>query len=177
MNDRHTQCLPLAFYRRDALDVAPDLIGKILCRQLADGTILRFRITEAEAYRGEEDKACHASRGKTPRNAPMYEAGGITYLYIVYGLHWLFNIVTGSEGDPQAVLVRCMEKPLDGPGKWTKAASLGRSDNQLPLTPDSGIWLEDDNTAPHLITLPRVGINYAAEPWKSIPWRWKAGES
>lgn len=169
--------IPLSFYQRDALLVAPDLIGKILCRQLADGTILRFRITETEAYRGQEDQACHARHGKTQRNAPLYLKGGVTYLYLIYGLHWLFNIVTGMENDPQAVLIRCMEKPLDGPAKWTKAAMLGKNDNLAPLTKSGGVWLLDDGFRPGLSALPRVGVDYAPEPWKSMPWRWKAEQT
>lgn len=164
--------LTTEFFHQDALTLAPLLVGKVLCRRLADGTVLRFRITEAEAYRGEEDDACHARHGKTHRNAPLYAAGGLTYIYLCYGVHKLFNIVSGPQGHPQSVFIRAMEKPFDGPAKWTKAAELSMDDNALPL-PSPALWLEDDGCRPDLQALPRVGIAYAQEPWRSIAWRWK----
>lgn len=88
------------------LTVAPDLVGKTLVRVFEDGTTGRFTITETEAYRGSEDKACHASRGKTPRNGVMFGEGGVIYVYFVYGMHWMLNFVTGHAGDASAVLIR-----------------------------------------------------------------------
>ena len=159
------------FYRRDVLLVAPELVGKIVCRRLEDGTVLRGRIREAEAYRGEEDQACHARHGRTARNEPLYQAGGVSYVYLIYGLHWLFNVVTGERDIPQAALVRALEKPLDGPAKWTKAFGIGKAQSGLDLINGQEIWLEDDGCRPEITALPRVGIDYAAPPWREIPWR------
>lgn len=88
-----------AFFRRDVLEAAPDLVGKIVCRRLPDGQVIRGMITETEAYRGREDLACHARMGKTKRNAVMFGPGGYSYIYLIYGLHWLFNVVTGEADD------------------------------------------------------------------------------
>lgn len=166
--------LTAAFFERDALDVAPELVGKLLCRRLDDGKVTSARIMETEVYRGEEDQACHARFGKTRRTEMMYQKGGYAYIYLVYGLHHLFNVVTGKEGQPQAVLVRAMEKPLNGPGKWTKALGITVEKNGLYLPESKEIWLEDDGYRPALHTAPRVGIDYAGEPWKSILWRFIA---
>lgn len=165
-----------AFFERDALDVAPELVGKWLCRKTKDGRVLSCRITETEIYRGSEDLACHARFGRTKRTETMYQTGGFAYIYLVYGLHHLFNVVTGAPGQPQAVLIRAMEKPLNGPGKWTKAMHITVADNGLYLPKSHEIWLEDDGASPFLKTAPRVGIDYAGEPWKSIPWRFIADE-
>lgn len=166
--------LTAAFFERDVLEVAPELVGKLLCRRLDDERILSVRIAETEVYRGEEDQACHARFGKTRRTEMMYQNGGYAYIYLVYGLHHLFNVVTGKEGQPQAVLVRAMEKPLNGPGKWTKALGITVEKNGLYLPESKEIWLEDDGYRPALDTAPRVGIDYAGEPWKSILWRFIA---
>ncbi len=159
------------FYRQDVLKAAPQMVGKLICKCMDDGTVLRGRILEAEAYRGAEDMACHARHGKTDRCAKLYEAGGISYVYLIYGLHWLFNVVTGEKDVPQAVLVRALHPPLDGPAKWTKAFSITKRQNGLDLIHGEEMWLEDDGFRPDIKTLPRVGIDYAASPWKEIPWR------
>lgn len=168
--------LSAAFLERDALDVAPALVGMLLCRKMPDGQVKKVRITETEVYRGEEDQACHARFGRTKRTEMMYQKGGYAYIYLVYGLHHLFNVVTGREGQPQAVLIRAAQKPLDGPAKWTRALAITTEKNGLYL-PDSGeIWLEDDGYRPDVRTMPRVGIDYAGEVWKAIPWRFIACE-
>ena len=161
------------FFARDVLEVAPELVGKMICRQLPDGRVLRGMITETEAYRGKEDLACHARMGKTKRNAVMFGPAGYAYIYLIYGIHWLFNIVTGEDEDPQAVLIRALEKPWDGPGKWTKAFCVTGDQNGLYLPSSQQLWLEEGQQ-PDIITAPRVGIDYAGEPWKSIPWRFIA---
>ena len=159
------------FYRQDVLQVAPQLVGKLIVRRTDDGAVLRGRILEAEAYRGAEDMACHARHGKTERCAPLFEAGGISYVYLIYGLHWLFNVVTGEKDVPQAALVRALHPPLDGPAKWTKAFCVTKRQNGLDMIHGEEMWLEDDGLRPDIKTLPRVGIDYAAPPWKEIPWR------
>ncbi len=159
------------FYRQDVLKAAPEMVGKLIARRMEDGTVLRGRILEAEAYRGAEDMACHARHGRTSRCAPLFEAGGISYVYLIYGLHWLFNVVTGEKDVPQAALIRALQPPLNGPAKWTKAFSITGLQNGLDLIHGDEIWLEDDGCRPKIKTLPRVGIDYAASPWKEIPWR------
>ena len=163
------------FFQRDALEIAPLLLGMRICRRMPDGSVLSSRILETEIYRGEEDLGCHASKGKTKRNQMMYEKGGHAYIYLIYGLHWLFNIVTGEKDAPQAVLIRALEKPWDGPAKWTRAFSLTGEQNGIYLPHSQEIWLEAGNPLP-CTTAPRVGIDYAKEPWKSMPWRLIATE-
>jgi len=159
-----------AFFRQDALFVAPALAGAYVCRRLADGRVMRGLITETEAYRGEEDGACHARAGRTHRTEMLYRAGGCSYVYLVYGLHWLFNVVTGRADQPQGVLIRALEAPLDGPAKWTRAFGVTGAQNGLLLPSSDEIWLEAGISRP-VRTAPRVGVDYAPEPWKSMPWR------
>lgn len=167
--------LDQAFFARDVLDVAPDLVGKLVCRRLEDGTVLRLRIAETEAYRGEEDGACHARAGRTARTEMMYRRGGYAYVYLVYGLHHLMNVVTGEENMPQAVLIRAMEKPFDGPAKWTKYMNVTTAVHNGVWLPESEeMWLEDDGYRPAIVTAPRVGIAYAPPEWRDIPWRFIA---
>jgi DNA-3-methyladenine glycosylase len=92
------------FYLKSALEVAPLLIGKLLVRRLSNGQIVKYRITETEAYYGEEDSACHARVGKTKRTWILYEEGGLAYIYLCYGIHYLLNVVTGNKDHPEAVL-------------------------------------------------------------------------
>ena len=106
------------FFHRECLEVARDLVGKVLVHCCGD-EIRRLRITETEAYCGISDTACHASKGKTKRTEVLWMEAGTVYLYLCYGMHWLLNIVTGEENDPQAVLIRACEG-ADGPGKLTK---------------------------------------------------------
>lgn len=158
------------FFARDCLEVAPELIGKILVRSSEDGTQIKARITQTEAYRGEEDKACHASKGRTPRTELLYSHSGIIYVYICYGIHWLANIITGDEGSPQGVLLRCAEG-FDGPAKLTKALCIDKSFNGESICENKRLCIEDDGLTPSIKTAPRVGIDYAGEEWKYKPWR------
>ena len=158
------------YFLRPATALAKDLLGKIICRRTENG-VIRASITETECYFGEEDTACHAHRGRTPRTATLYEAGGITYVYLCYGIHSLLNIVTGDEGHPEAVLIRGVESAA-GPGRLTKLLSITTKDNALPLCPESGIWLEDDGRKmPEYEALPRVGIDYASPEDRGRKWR------
>jgi DNA-3-methyladenine glycosylase len=158
------------FFLRDVLDVAPELIGKILAIRLQNSTIGKFLITETEAYRGYEDKACHANRGRTGRNKVMFSAGGKIYVYFVYGMYWMLNIVTGAEEDPQAALIRGIEG-FNGPGKLTKALGINKSFYGEDLTVSDRIWVEDNGFRPAFKTGPRIGVDYAGEIWKNKPWR------
>lgn len=157
------------FFDRDVLEVAPDLIGKILIRK-KNHISSRYIITEVEAYRGEEDEACHARFGPTMRNAIMYEPGGKVYVYLVYGIYWMFNIVTGSAGIPQAVLIRGITG-YNGPGKLTKALDITKNLYGEDLVVSEKIWLEHHSKKYRYLQTSRIGIEYASEPWKSIPWR------
>ena len=159
------------FFTRPATQLAPLLLGKWLCRRRGD-EVLRRRITETECYFGEEDTACHAHKGRTPRTDTLYQKGGVSYVYLCYGIHSLLNVVTGAENHPEAVLIRGIEG-ASGPGRVTKALGITCADNRLPLTCESGIWLEDDGTpTPAFASLPRVGIDYAAKEDRERPWRY-----
>lgn len=157
------------FFLSDAVTVAGLMPGMDIVMKL-NGNLTRYMITETEAYLGESDMACHASRGRTPRTEVMYLQGGHLYIYFVYGMHWMMNIVTGPADDPQAVLIRGAGD-LAGPGRVTKALSIDRSFNREDLVSSDRIWIEHTGIKPKLAAGPRVGINYAGEPWKSMPWR------
>lgn len=159
------------FYHRDCLEVAPDLVGKILVHELNDGTQKRLRITETEAYRGEEDKACHASKGRTPRTELLYGESGIIYVYLCYGIHWLMNVITGEKEQPQGVLIRACEGKYNGPAKLTKYLQIDKSLNGKSITSNSELWIEDDGYRPKIRTDKRVGIDYAGEEWANKKWR------
>ena len=161
-----------SFFARECPEVSADLVGKWLCRRLENGRILRLQISETEAYCGENDTACHAHRGRTKRTEVLYGPPGVLYVYLCYGMHWMLNIVTGSAGHPQAVLVRaCKEAP--GPARLTKALSISGELNRLPLSDDSApLWLEDDGIVYSCTTAPRVGIAYASPEDQSREWRY-----
>lgn len=161
------------YFKKPATSLAPELVGKILCRKVGDN-VVKARITETECYYGEEDTACHAHKGKTPRTITLYAEGGITYVYLCYGIHSLLNFVTGIEEHPEAVLIRGVEG-AKGPGRVTKMLGITREDNALPLTEESGIWVEDDGAKkPQLDRLPRVGIDYAEKRDRERKWRFVA---
>ncbi|MCL2052258.1 MAG: DNA-3-methyladenine glycosylase [Lachnospiraceae bacterium] len=157
------------YYRQPATVLAPDLLGKILCRQLGD-EIVRLRITETECYHGETDTACHASRGKTPRTKALYEQGGIAYIYLCYGIHHLFNIVAGDSGFPGGVLIRGVEG-YSGPGRLTKALGIDRSLYGIDLVKSDQLWLEDDGFKPLYKATKRIGIDYAEPEDRDRLWR------
>ena len=115
-----------SFFLRDVTKVAPDLLGKILVRRFKNGTTQKFVITETEAYRGGEDKACHANKGLTSRTKVMFEEGGLVYVYLIYGMYWMLNFVTGKPGDSSAVLIRGVEG-VSGPGRVGRTLQLDKS--------------------------------------------------
>ena len=157
-------------YRVDAVTAAKALIGVFLCRRFDDGTILRRRITETEAYCGEEDTACHAHKGRTPRTDVMYSPGGCAYIYLCYGMHEMLNIVTGVEGRPEAVLIRGIEG-ASGPGKLTKLLQIDRTLNREDLIASKRLWLESDGAVFNFTAAPRIGIAYASKRDQSRKWR------
>lgn len=159
-----------SFYMQSAESAAPALVGKILCLKCDNGEILRMRITETECYLGEGDTACHASHGMTARNAPLWREGGFTYVYLCYGMYNMFNIITGSEGDPQGVLIRGI-KGYNGPGKFTKFCGIDRSFNLIDMKSSDKLWLEDDGYVPRLRHSTRIGIGYADKIDQERLWR------
>lgn len=161
--------LDYTFYHRPCLEVAKALVGKILVHRLSDGSMLRLRISETEAYWGEADTACHAHKGRTKRTEVMYADAGTIYVYLCYGIHWLLNIVTGDREDPQAVLIRaCAE--AEGPGKLTKALQItGRLNGESIL--GSELWIEDDGFSCEVTADKRVGIGYASPEDQARLWR------
>lgn len=153
----------------------PTLWGRYLCTVSPDGTELRERIAEVEAYRGEEDKGCHAAKGRTKRTELLYGESGIIYVYLCYGMHWLMNVITGEKDQPQGLLLRAGAR-FDGPAKLTKNMMIDGSFNGIDLRNCEDIWFEDDGFRPDIRTAPRVGIDYAGEYWKDVEWRFIGSE-
>lgn len=184
--------LPLSFYTRpDVVQIARELIGKYLFTQM-DGVLTGGRIVETEAYSGENDMACHAHGGKrTARTEIMYQEGGVAYVYLIYGLYALFNVITNAAGKADAVLIRAIEpvagipqmllrrqhvqlspKLTAGPGVLTRALGIQTIHYGTPLTGEL-ILLEDwqESIPPaRIVASARVGVGYAGadalHPWR-----------
>lgn len=157
----------------DVLDVAPNLIGKNIVRRFDNNSIVKYLITEVEAYRGITDLACHASKGRTKRTEIMFGTGGHLYVYLIYGMYWLLNIVSGKENDASAVLIRGVHQ-ISGPGRVGKTLQINKSFYGENLLNSKRIWIENTNNQFEYTASPRIGINYAGEPWISKPWRFIA---
>ncbi len=158
------------FYAQTAIEVAQQLVGKVLVRQ-SRGAELRARIVETEAYLGPHDLASHSSKGRTKRTEVMFGPPGHAYVYLIYGMYDMFNVVAGSEGEAQAVLIRAAE-PLDGwsvnlsgPGRLARGLEITRLDNGLDLTGEQIYFLDDPRDRPRLKRTKRIGIDYAGQ-WK-----------
>lgn len=183
------------FENPDVVYLSKDLIGKQLTTQI-DGVVTSGIITETEAYAGQGDKACHAHLGRfTQRTKVMYEAGGIAYVYLCYGMHHLFNIVTNTQGNADAILIRAIEptqgidimqqrrgkskvdKSLtSGPGNVTKALGITKTHNTLSVI-GNDIWIEDlGEKVSKIIETTRIGIDYAEED-AELPWRFYSKDS
>ena len=185
-------CLPESFYLADVTEVARALLG---CHDERNVNGLRISglIYETEAYRGEEDLACHARAGRTRRNAVMYGNAGRAYIYFTYGMHWCLNAVCGEVGYPSAVLIRAIHPNeglefiaerrtgvrradwCNGPAKLSKALAIDGGLNGFMLTdPEGPLFIEEGLTVEpkDIIASARVGIQYAPEPWRSKPWRY-----
>jgi DNA-3-methyladenine glycosylase len=180
------------FLARSALDVAPELLGKLLVRRLDDGRELVGRIVEVEAYMGPGDEASHARRGPTPRSAIMFGPPGFAYVYMIYGMHHGMNVVVDTDGVASALLLRALEPvsgiegATDGPGKLCRALSIDRALNGEDLVRGERLFLAEDGTPPlPFVTATRIGVEYAGEcakkPWRfcaahnlfvSRPWPW-----
>jgi DNA-3-methyladenine glycosylase len=181
--------LPNSFYQRqNVTTIAKELIGKVLVTNV-NNKLTSGIIVETEAYSYKE-RGCHAFKGMTPRNKVMFEEGGVTYVYLCYGIHHLFNVVTNQKDKADAVLIRALEplvgqsvmqermktkslnKITSGPGKLTKALGIDRNHNGLFLQ-NHEIWIEEGSSrvlAKSILASPRVGIDYAGEDAK-LPWR------
>lgn len=194
--------LSQSFFARGACVVAPDLLGKRLVRQV-NGRLLSGIVVETEAYCDADvpDLACHGDRANkgqpTPRTAVMFGQPGIAYVYFTYGVHWMFNVVTGQDGEANAVLIRALE-PMDGvdmmtgnrngrshneltngPAKLAQALAIDKSLNGANLCEADGvIWFAEASAdAPSInpakiCTGPRIGMGKTPEPWYSMPWRY-----
>ena len=186
------QPIPLSFFRHtDVVSLARELIGKILVTEM-EGIRTSGIIVETEAYRGADDQACHAfNYRRTARTETMFKPGGQAYVYLCYGIHPLFNIVTNVEGEPDAVLIRAVQ-PTDGiewmrerrprvkdsklglgPGCVTKALGIDRTQNGKLLIPSEGMWLEENTLAPIEFAIEartRIGVDYAGEDAQRL-WR------
>lgn len=157
--------LSYEFYHRPCLEVAKDLVGKVLVYKGK-----QLRISETEGYCGESDTACHASRGRTKRNEVLYADAGTIYVYLCYGMHWMLNVITGDSEDPQGVLIRaCVEAP--GPGRLTKRLGITGEVNRQNAVEGSELWIGDDGFRCDIRTDMRVGIGYASQEDQDKPWR------
>lgn len=162
--------LPRSFYARGADLVARDLLGASLARRMPDGSVRRARLVETEAYVGPHDLASHARFGRTARNAVMWGPPGRAYVYFVYGMHNMLNVVCAPEGDAQAVLLRAAEPQddwevrLNGPGLLARGFGVTRADDGADLVRGSDLWLEAGPPPKRIVADRRVGIDFAG-PW------------
>jgi DNA-3-methyladenine glycosylase len=160
------------FFSRPAPLVAKDLIGKYLIRSI-DGNVIASMITEAEAYEGHDDLASHASKGKTPRTEVMFGKAGRFYVYLIYGMYFMLNVVTGEEEYPSAVLIRSTEIAR-GPGRLTRFFFINKRFNALSASRKTGLWFEDRGIRipkKEIAATKRVGVDYAGPIWSVKPWR------
>lgn len=184
--------LPRGFFARPAVEVAPDLLGRILVRRTSEGLLLKARIVETEAYE-RDDPASHSFRGETPRNRVMFGRPGHLYVYLTYGMHWCMNAVTGLEGHGSAVLLRAGE-PLEGleamaanrgterprelcrgPARWAQAFSVTGNQDALDLVRGREMWIEPGSPTPpaRIVEGPRIGIRRATD----LAWRFHVAGS
>jgi DNA-3-methyladenine glycosylase len=185
-----SELLPQSFYARDALTVAPALLGKLLCR----GDVM-LRISEVEAYCHPHDSASHCRMGRTPRNAPMWGPAGYAYVYLCYGMHQMLNVVTNRDGEGAAVLIRACEpvaghalirerrgglegpQQLTGPGKVGAALGLTLGCSGQALFDRGDLYVLDAPALERWLVGPRVGISYATPEHQSAPWRFALADS
>jgi len=169
--------LPRIYFNRPTVTVARSLIGKYLVRVI-DGRILAGKILEVEAYVGPQDKACHASKGRTQRTEVLFGPPGVAYVYLIYGMYHCLNVVTEREEFPSAVLIRAIEidgELIDGPGRLCRALQIDRRLNRVDLTTGESLWFEDRGVLVergHVGAHPRIGVDYAGE-WAKKLWRFR----
>lgn len=186
--------LQRSFFGRPTLTVARELLGKSIVKLESSGDLLSATIVEVEAYIGETDLACHARHGRTQRNQVMFGPPGIAYVYFIYGMYWMFNIVTEHDGFPAAVLLRSVlptegiekirqrrgrpdPELSNGPAKITQAFGIGPAYNGYDLcAPSADFFLEDTGERLQMNgyeTLIRVGIGSTPEPWGEMTWNYR----
>ena len=164
--------LPITFFERPVLQVAKELVGASLVRRIPEGATVSSMVTEVEAYDGPEDLASHASKGRTPRTEVMFGPAGVFYVYLIYGMHWMLNVVTGEPGYPAAVLIRGTAS-ISGPGRITAHLQIDESMNGKRAKKSSGLWFEDrtiDIPDDLIETTPRIGVEYSGD-WSRAPYR------
>ena len=174
-----TKCriLPRVYFNRPTVTVARSLIGKYLVRSI-NGRMLAGKIVEVEAYVGPQDKACHASKGRTQRTEVLFGPPGVAYVYLIYGMYHCLNVVTEREEFPSAILIRAIEidgELIDGPGRLCRALQIDRRLNRVDLTIGKSLWFEDQGILVErgdVGAYPRVGVDYAGE-WAKKPWRFR----
>ena len=170
-----------SFYRQPAIELAPALLGKILVHRI-DGKALRGRVVETEAYCGPEDLAAHSSKGRTRRTEVMFGPAGRAYVYFIYGMYEMFNIVAGKTGGAQAVLIRAAEAldgweaNLSGPGRLAREFLITRAHNGIDLTGGELFLQDNPDDHPKVLTTPRVGVDYAKH-WKDEMLRYLVADS
>lgn len=165
--------LPLSLFRRPAAIVARDMIGTTLARAGGQGT-RRVPIVETEAYEGIYDLASHSSKGRRARTEVMFGPAGRFYIYRIYGLHWMLNVVTGEINEGEAVLIRGVQG-VSGPGRVAAALQIDAELHGQPATRASGLWFEvSGKAAPSIQRTARIGIDYAGPVWAAKKLRFVA---
>jgi DNA-3-methyladenine glycosylase len=165
-----------SFFDRKTLRVAKELVGKILVRKVGR-KVIREMITEVEAYVGPHDLASHARHGRTLRTEVMHQPAGTIYMYFIYGMYWMLNIVTEEKDYPAAILIRGTEH-YKGPGILTRELKIDKKFNGKVLSIETGLWIEEPSPADpiklktyKLIRTPRIGVNYAGPVWSTKQYR------
>lgn len=161
-----TKILTPDFFQQETQLVAKNLLGKFLVTE-KDNKKISLTITEVEAYLGSHDLACHGRFGKTKRNEAMFMPGGHFYVYMIYGMYWMLNIVTEQKDFPAAILIRG-SKEVSGPGRLTKFLGIDKSFDKKLAHPSSKLWLEDRGiivSKNQILKTPRIGIDYAGPIW------------
>ncbi len=161
-----------SFFSQPALAVGRQLLGKYIVRA-ERGKEVALPITELEVYDGFEDRASHAFRGKTPRNEVMWSDAGFLYVYFVYGMHWMLNVVVGKKNYPAAILIRGAGD-ISGPARLTVKLNITGAQSGVRAIPANGIWFEDRGvriSRGHCKRLPRVGVARAGAEWAEKPYR------
>ncbi len=175
--NRMRKILGKNFFEDDALKVAENLLGKYLIRKV-NGKEITLRINEVEAYDGFDDKASHASKGKTDRNKVMFGDAGNWYIYLVYGMHNMLNVVTGKEHYPAAILIRGAGD-ISGPGKLTKFLKIDKKLNGKKASVETGLWFEDRGESvdkKKIKRTARIGVDYAGPIWAKKDYRFKLSD-
>ncbi len=163
--------IPLSFFQRKTIIVAKELIGKYLVREI-DGKIIRDQIVETEAYVGPHDLASHSSKGRTNRTEAMHAPGGTIYVYFIYGVHNMLNIVTEEKDFPAGVLIRGTQR-VSGPGRVAKEFKIDKTLYGKKLGKKTGLWIEEGEkiNPKDILKTPRIGVDYAGEIWSKKLYR------